>query len=240
MPESEKTPESVETASGNASEMDQTGTKDEGVYGNQGKLPSSVPSGEQGIGSVQGAGNTSGTGNTQGTGNAQGTGNPQTGENTGHIFDEKSWGIVLLLLRVLCCCLAVGVMIVVTVKWYQAKRRRRFRQFQSLGTGERIFWLYGNLRRTLWFTGCPRALPVDEEAFWHRLREILPKVSREEYDAFCLALEKNSFAREEPTYEELMVVCAMHDRLVKRVYDRAPFYKKALIGRYWNMCEEGA
>ncbi len=162
----------------------------------------------------------------------------QTEGGTGQVPGEESRDESALLL-VLGCCLGAGILVTASVNAYRAIERKKHKLFQRAGTGERIYWLYGNLRRTLRFAGCPGNLSVDEEAFWQRLQMISRQVDRAEYEAFCAVLEKNSFAREEPSEEELRTVCELHDRLVKGIYEEAPFYKRLLIGRYWDMCEGG-
>lgn len=111
---------------------------------------------------------------------------------------------------------------------YRRRRRRRAEAFRRAGAREKIFLLYRNLRNVLQLAGCSRGLAADGEPFSRILRERFA-VNEEEYTVFCNILEKNSFGREEPSQEELQTIYAMRDRLVKRAWKEAPFYKRLLM-----------
>jgi len=116
------------------------------------------------------------------------------------------------------------------VTYLKSLRKRRWRiAMQSAGTGERIFLLYGNLRKALDLVGCSGKLAIRGEEFWQKLTEACPETDREEYETFCDIMEKSTFGRSEPSQEELGMVCVWHDRLVGSVYTGIPFYKKWLF-----------
>ncbi len=112
-------------------------------------------------------------------------------------------------------------------KWDENRRRELFVRADRR---ERIFLLYRNFRRVFQLAGIRRELNVDGEEFRHILQHSF-RVSDTEYEAFCRILEKNSFAREEPSEEEFGEVRALYDRLAEEAYARAVFYKKPLIRR---------
>ena len=112
-------------------------------------------------------------------------------------------------------------------KWDENRRRELFVRADRR---ERIFLLYRNFRRVFQLAGIRRELNVDGEEFRHILQHSF-RVSDTEYEAFCRILEKNSFAREEPSEEEFGEVRALYDRLAEEAYARAVFYNKPLIRR---------
>ena len=112
---------------------------------------------------------------------------------------------------------------------WKARKRRWQGAVLAAGTGECIFLLYRNLRKALHVAGCPMQPAADEEVFWQALQGICPGVTREEYEAFCGILEKNTFGNVEPSAEELRTVRSLHDRLVREVCGRAPFYKRLFL-----------
>lgn len=160
-----------------------------------------------------------------------------TGDSSGEeICGEKEtgpWGGLFLLAA------AVGIGLTVLVRLSAVRRRRRAEIFCQAGTREKIYLLYRNLRRALQYAGCPAELAADEAVFRRRLAEISRKLDGEDYEAFCAVLEKNSFSLKEPSREELMRVHEIHDLLVREIYEKAPFYKKILIGRHRDMCRGG-
>lgn len=109
--------------------------------------------------------------------------------------------------------------------------RRRRERFRRMSPGERIFVLYRNLRGILGLAGCSGELDADGEEFRQILLEQYD-VGREEYEGFCRILEKNTFGREEPSAREAGRIFAFYERLAGRAYERVPFYKKPLVGRY--------
>lgn len=131
---------------------------------------------------------------------------------------------------------AVLLLLLAMVLLDRRQKRRRRELLGKAGTGERIYLLYQNLRAALRVMGCPRRLAVEEEAFWQALLRIFPQVTRQEYDALCGILEKNTFGNVTPSEEELQAVHSLHDRLIAGVYESAPLYKKMLLGRYREAC----
>lgn len=130
---------------------------------------------------------------------------------------------------------AAALLLSVPVLLRRAGKRRWYGMLRAAGTSEGIFLLYRNLRKALQTAGCSGQLDVDGEAFWQALQKICPKVTREEYEAFCGILEKTSFGNAEPSGEELATVRLLHDRLVEEVRESVPFYK-----RIFFMTAEGA
>lgn len=125
--------------------------------------------------------------------------------------------------------LAAAVLALGLGGWHRTVRRRR-EAFQKAGVREKVFFLYGDMRRALHIAGCPKQMAVDGEGFFGILEKRF-SVDEEEYTVFCNALEKNSFSREELSGEEFQRVYAMCSRLVSRAWEGAPFYKKLLMGR---------
>lgn len=151
------------------------------------------------------------------------------GEEEGSADKGADWRLLLYPTAVLLLLSALALL-------RRTQKRRRQELLQKAGTGEKIFLLYRNLRAALRIVGCPRHLAVEEEAFWQALRQIFPQVTRQEYDAFCGILEKNTFGNAAPSEAELQAVCSLYDRLTADVYERAPLYKKMLLGRYREVC----
>lgn len=150
--------------------------------------------------------------------------------------EKESGGAVL---KFLLYPLAGLLLLSTAVLMIESRKRRRREIFVKAGTRKRIFLLYRNLRNALRIMGCPGRLAVDEEAFWHRLRRIVPRITRQEYDTFCGILEKNTFGNMTPSGEELETVHLLHDKLIQGAYEKAPLYKKMLLGRYRGAYEGG-
>ena len=60
-------------------------------------------------------------------------------------------------------------------------------------------------------------------------QEICPELTKEDYQEFCVILEKSTFGRTELSLEEYERVHDFHDKLVQGVYLRLPSYKKLLF-----------
>lgn len=130
---------------------------------------------------------------------------------------------------------AVGIGILSAIlfllgKYLYDRGKRRWRSsLERAGTGEGIGLLYGNLRKALDIAGCSKRLAVRGEEFRRKFLDSAPWADELEYEAFCAILEKNAFGRTEPSLEELQMVRELHDKLVNRVYEKAPFYKRLLF-----------
>jgi len=129
------------------------------------------------------------------------------------------------------CAVLLAVLMCVLILWFRGRMKRRWRAaMRSGGTGERIFLLYGNLKKAVRIAGCPGWWADSEEASWQEFRTVCPKLGQEEYQAFCRIMEKSSFGNAEPSAEELQAVWTLHDRTVGSVYAGAPFYRRMLFG----------
>lgn len=94
---------------------------------------------------------------------------------------------------------------------------------------DRIFLLYRNLRKVLSIVGCSDKIPLRGEGFGQKICENCPDLGEGEYENFCLIMEKSTFGRDKPTMEDLGMVRAFHDRLVRGVYGKIPFYKRVML-----------
>ena len=110
------------------------------------------------------------------------------------------------------------------------KRQRWHRRLEAAGTREEIFLLYRELRRVFRAAGCPGRLAADGRGFRQFLHQNCPRVTGEEYEAFCGILEKNSFGNQEPSGEELQEMRFLYEKMRGAVYGKMPFYKKFLLG----------
>lgn len=120
-----------------------------------------------------------------------------------------------------CCFGCIRILRIGKKRWYGA--------LQKAGTKERIFILYRNLRKALCIAGCPERAALRGDRFWHMAQEICPELTKEDYQEFCVILEKSTFGRTELSLEEYERVHDFHDKLVQGVYLRLPSYKKLLF-----------
>lgn len=167
-------------------------------------------------------------GNQENQGNMPGTGDgiqqiPDEPEEVTPLTGRPGFRIFMTAMAVLMLLAAMGCL----EKWDENRRREIFGRADRR---ERIFLLYRNFRNVFWLVGIRRELNADGEEF-HRILQGTFRVSDAEYENFCRILEKNSFAEEEPSEEELREVRALYDRLAGEAYVRAVFYKKPLIKR---------
>ncbi len=115
--------------------------------------------------------------------------------------------------------------------WMRRRKRQRWhRRLEAAGTREEIFLLYRELRRVFRAAGCPGRLAADGRGFRQFLHQNCPRVTGEEYEAFCGILEKNSFGNQEPSGEELQEMRFLYEKMRGAVYGKMPFYKKFLLG----------
>lgn len=111
----------------------------------------------------------------------------------------------------------------------RVRRLYWLRRREKAAGREKAFLLYRNMRSALQVMGCPRRLVLTGDAFWERLKKVLPSQSREEYEAICGILELSSFGNRAPSGEELETLGSLHDDMLSRLYLRAPFYKKPVF-----------
>ncbi|SOY31791.1 Protein-glutamine gamma-glutamyltransferase [Acetatifactor muris] len=115
--------------------------------------------------------------------------------------------------------------------WTRRRKRARWhRRLEAAGAREEIFLLYRELRRVFRAAGCPGRLAADGRGFQQFLRQTCPRVTGEEYEAFCGILEKNTFGDREPSGEELQEMRFLYEKMREEVYGKMPFYKRVLLG----------
>ncbi len=148
---------------------------------------------------------------------------PDEQENHIPLVQRPVFRIVMTVMAILMLLAAFGCL----EKWDENRRREIFGRADRR---ERIFLLYRNFRNVFQLAGIRRDLRVDGEEFRLILQGSF-RISDAEYENFCRILEKNSFAQEEPSEEELREVRALYDRLSGEAYTRAAFYKKPFIRR---------
>lgn len=95
----------------------------------------------------------------------------------------------------------------------QMVRRSCYRRLCRADSREKIFLMYGNLKRLLRLSGHPEKLEGEAK----------------EICDFRQILEKSSFGPQEPTEAELRGVMKFCRRLAKEEYDKLPLYKKPLF-----------
>lgn len=150
---------------------------------------------------------------------------PRPDEDKEELGDGKDYGpgiggvsvpAGLILIALFVCAVLFG----------RIRRLRWNRKLKKAEGQERVFLLYRNMRNALQLMGCSRKLVLTGEAFWERLKKVLPSQNREEYDTICAILEQSSFGNRAPSGEELETLGSLHDDMISRLYLIAPLYKK--------------
>lgn len=154
--------------------------------------------------------------------------NEGVGKEAGEDSEEGSrgwryWAAVSVSVAMVCGAAAVWLGL------QRAGMRHWHNAIQKAGRNERSFLLYRNLRKALRIAGCSERAAMRGEEFWRKAQENCPALTGEEYEAFCAVMEKGTFGRTELSVQELQQVYGFHDKLVRGVYVRAPFYKKVLF-----------
>lgn len=157
---------------------------------------------------------------------------PEGPKGTGEDEDKEAeedrqvwryWAAVSVSIAMVCGAAAVWLGL------QRAGKRHWHNAMQKAGRNERSFLLYRNLRKALRIAGCSERAAMRGEEFWRKAQENCPALSGEEYEAFCTVMEKGTFGRTELSVQELQQVYGFHDKLVRGVYARAPFYRKVLF-----------
>lgn len=123
---------------------------------------------------------------------------------------EKGWELSPFAAAVLKVALLTAVCALLCFGGIRLARRSCYRRFCRENNREKIFLLYGNLKRLLWLSG-------------H-----LEKLEGEEASEFNRILEKSSFGPEKPGKAELQAVMDFCRRLAGEEYESLPLYKRPL------------
>lgn len=193
-----------------------TPEKEDSVSGEPGENP-----GEQTITSQQKREEESGNSGTESKteqeesfGGKDGTDEPEDRRNAyGKVETDKKFELSPGFRRAMGAIFAAFFCVMLCCAAVQTVRRSCYRRLCRADSREKVFLMYGNLKRLLQLSGHPEKLEGE---------------ARELCD-FRQILEKSSFGPQEPTEAELRGVMKFCRRLVKEEYDKLPFYKKPLF-----------
>lgn len=131
-------------------------------------------------------------------------------------------------------CLLVIVILAAAAAVCTIFFRRRYwkRKLKETEGREKVFLLYHNMRSALWVLGCSGKLLLTGEAFWNRLQTVLPTQEKKDYDRICAILEQSSFGGRELSQEEVAAMRGLHDEMLRKIYFKAPSYKRAA---FWGL-----